>query len=235
MRVLLFASVLLFTATSCNRLFYYRPAPNQPEKTQVIYTHGVPNLRLHENAIDLAVDMTARGQRDINLGIALRNQSDSVFNFAPELIRVYGYDASGRKTPYRVFTAEQFIRRRNTRNAIIAGAAVVATVATVAAVADNSTGGGSDNNNNNNFDDDWFWIAATAPNMVVVNGGGFPGAFPGGPIDGLLRPHTLYPGEELRGVVKIQPRAGFSDKITVEIMVDGVYKQFVFDRRERRF
>jgi len=56
-----------------------------------------------------------------------------------------------------------------------------------------------------------------------------------GPVDGLLRPHTLYGREELRGIVKVQARLGFTDKIMVEIPIDGGYKQFVFDRRERRF
>jgi hypothetical protein len=51
------------------------------------------------------------------------------------------------------------------------------------------------------------------------------------PIDGLLRPHTLYSGEELRGIIKVQ--AHKTDKILVEIPIDGIYKQFVFDSRKK--
>lgn len=230
MRFTFFTLVCCLTLSACHQRFFYRPATSQPEPhTQLTYNHGIPSLRLNENGIDVAIDLTARGQRDLSIVLAVRNRSDSVFNFFPDLVRAYGFDASGQKTPYRVFTAEQFIRRRNTRNAIIAGVVVAATVATVAAVAD--SGGGNDSNNND--DDDWYWLAATAPGVVWL-----PSAPPApfnGPVDGLLRPHTLYPGEELRGIVKIQARAGFTDKVLVEIPVDGGYRRFVFDSRERRF
>lgn len=233
MRFTFFILVCGLTLSACNQRFFYKPATNQPEPyTQLIYNHGIPSLRLNENGIDVAIDLTARGQRDLSVMLAVRNRSDSVFTFFPELVRATGFDASGRKTPCRVFTAEQFIRRRNTRNAIIAGVAVAATVATVAAVASNSSGSGGDSNNNN-YDDDWYWLAATAPGVVWV-----PGAPPApfnGPVDGLLRPHTLYPGEELRGIVKIQARTGFTDKVLVEIPIDGGYRRVVFDSRERRF
>lgn len=228
MRNTFFILVCCLAMSACNQRFFYKPASNQPEPyTQLIYNHGIPSLRLNENGIDVAIDLTARGQRDLSVTLAIRNRSDSVFNFLPDRVRAYGFDASGQKNPCRVFTAEQFIRRRNNQIAILAGVSVVATVAAVAAVANNSSG-----NDSNDDDDDWYWIAATTPGLLWLPN--TPPASFNGPMDGLLRAHTIYPGEELRGIIKIQTRAGFKDKITVEIPVDGGYKQFAFDSRELR-
>ncbi len=227
-----FFVVASLLAPSCSQYFYYRPAHVQAEGVQQIYTHGIPTMRVNENSIDLHADLTSRGQRDMNVGIAIRNESDSVFNFIPESVRVFGFDSEGRKTPFRVFSAQQFIRHRNTRNAIIAGAVVVATVATVVAI--QSDGRGSVDNNNNVWrGDEFFWAISAFPNMIIVNSGA-PAAPFYVPSDGLLRPHTLLPGEELRGIVKVQARPGFTDKIQVEIPIDGQYRSFLFDRRERR-
>lgn len=225
MRNTFFILVCCLALSACNQQFFYKPATSQLEPhTQLIYNHGVPSLRLNENGIDVAIDLTARGQRDLTVTLAIRNRSDSVFNFLTDRVRAYGFDATGRKTPCRVFTAEQFIRRRNTQIAVLAGVTAVATVAAVAAVA------GTDSNDD---DDDWYWIAATTPGLWWLPN--TPPAPFNGPMDGLLRTHTIYPGEELRGIIKIQTRAGFKDKVIVEIPVDGGYKQFAFDSREQRF
>lgn len=228
-----FSFFCLFT-TSCTRYFYYQPTlEQQEEKAQVIHHQGIPSVRLSENSIDLSTGLTARGQYDMNVGIAIRNESDSIFNFIPESVRVFGFDASGRKTPFRVFSAEQFIRYRNTRNAIIAGAVVVATVATVIAINSNNDRN-FDNNNNVWHGDEFFWAISAFPNIVVVQSGA-PGPSFNSPSDGLLRSHTLMPGEELRGVVKVRARAGFTNEILVQIPIDGQYRSFTFDSPKRRF
>lgn len=225
-----FTLCCLLVLSSCQQQFFYRPATTQPEAVKPIFTHGIPSLRLNENGIDLALDLTARGQRDLSIALSVRNRSDSVFNFFPDMIRATGYNAVGQSKSFRVFSAEQYIRRRNTRNAIIVGAVAAATVAAAVAIADHDDR--HNNDNNDYYDNDWYWIAATAPGVAWVPGPPPPFA---GPAGGLLRAHTLYPGEELRGIVKVQGRSDYSDKIVLEIPIDGAYKRFVFDARSRRF
>lgn len=229
-----FSVFCLFT-TSCTRYFYYQPTlDQQEEKAQVIHHQGIPSVRLSENSIDLSTGLTTRGQYDMNVGIAIRNESDSIFNFMPESVRVFGFDISGRKTPFRVFSAEQFIRYRNTRNAIIVGAVVVATVATAVAINSSNKDNDFDSNNNVWRGDEFFWALSAFPNVVVVPNSAAGPAF-NTPSDGLLRSHTLMPGEELRGVVKVRARAGFTNKILVQVPIDGQYRSFTFDNPKRRF
>lgn len=224
----LFVLFCLFTLGSCQRQYFYRPAATQAETAKPVYNQGIPSLRFEENGIELSLDLTAHNHRDLNLSLHIRNHSDSVFNFFPEQIRATGFNAAGAKTDLRVFTPRQYQRRRNAQIALIsttvaagamAGALAIASQIDDEAPAEDATDDA----------DGWYWVTATAPCILLLPDAR-PGVIPG---SGLLRTHSISPGEAVQGVVKVQGRSSFSDKIVVEIPIDGAYKRFVFDARSR--
>lgn len=232
--------ILLFTIlilSSCSPAMYYQPAEVQPETSDVVYAHGVPALRASVQGCEVVAELTSRGEKDMNLNVYIRNNSDSTFTFQPALVSARGYDGTGQWKPYRVFEAEEYIRWKNTRDALIAAGVVVATVATVVAI-DRAVDNGNNRSNNsisNDLDDaslvldfvydlSW-WMAWTIPAMVDE-----PPPPPEYSPDFLLRTHTLYPGEAVQGIVKVRANPMFKHKILVEVPVNGAYAKFVFDR-----
>lgn len=236
MKPIFLSLALALFGTSCSQSFYYRPTADQPDQTTLIYNQGVPSLSALVPGAEVSTDLTSQGQSMLNLGVFVRNEGDSLVTFLPEGVRVYGYNANGQRKEYRVFTAEQFIRRRNRQNALIAGAIVVATVATVVAVNNDNNNHPSNVDSGNGYrynnDNNWWWWAWSAPSIWIGNDGPPP---PYASTDGLLRPQTLYSGESVQGLIKVKSDPEFRDKILVEVPVNGAYAQFVFGRMERRY
>gem|GEM_PF-687127 len=223
-------------SSSCSQHFMYRPSPVQPDGANVIYSHGVPALRTSIQGCEVVAELTSKGERDMNLNLYIRNNSDSIFTFYPEQVQVHGYNHARQKTPFRVFGADEYIRWKNTRDALIAAGVVVATVATVVAI-NEASGGGSvgDGGNTYNYWSDGlgfaydltWWMAWTIPAIVDE-----PLSPPAYSPDFLLRPHTLYPGEAVQGIVKVRAKPEYKNKMLVEVPVNGAYVQFVFDRQQ---
>jgi hypothetical protein len=213
--------------SSCSRTFFYKPAANQPERTEIIYTHGMPDLRAKTIDGDVAATLTTKGGSNfLNLNLAVFNLGDTFFTFEPELVKAYGYNKRGQRQELRVFTAREFIKRRNTKNALIVGA--VAAVAITAAVASNSSNNRIERDNdfddfNNFFFQPWFIINPQFNSAPYT------------PKDGLLRAHTLYEDEALQGVVKIKKNTDYIDKILVEVPINGEFVKFVFKDKVRKF
>jgi hypothetical protein len=242
MRTLLFASLLTLGFTACSGPYFYQPANQQPEMTQVVYTNGRPAVRAFVDNADVSADLTrsSNASQWLNVNVYVRNQSDSSLTFYPEDVNVYGYNEKGEAQKLRVFTAKEFVRRRNTRNAIIAGAVVATTVAVVVADAKSNGGGSGRPGNNENFGNnywanDWWWVWAATPTVVINNGLAVAPAFqpPYVAPDGLVRRHTLYSDEALQGTIKVRLKGNFDHKFLVEIPVNGYYAKFVFDEPGR--
>lgn len=228
----------LFFASCAQRMFY-RPAEHQPDVSNLIYTNGVPALRTSIQGCEVVAELTSKGERDMNLNLFIRNNSDSAFTFQPEQVQVHGYNHARQKVPYRVFEAEEYIRWKNNRDALIAAGVLVATVATIVAI-DRATDSGGHNNgaevvNNVSVGIDFvydltWWLAWTIP--VVADNPPPPPAYS---PDFLLRTHTLYPGEAVQGIVKVRAETEYKNKILVEVPVNGAYAQFVFDKADRPY
>jgi hypothetical protein len=220
--LLLIATMAIFS--SCSRTFFYQPADQQPERTTIDYINGVPDLRAKATDGDVAATLTTNaGNGFLNLNLAVFNLGDTSFTFEPEMVKAYGYHKNGQRKELRVFSAREFIKRRNTKNAIIIGA--VAAVAITAAVAGSSSSRHSERDND--FDDFFFqpWFIINTPFNTA----------PYTPRDGLLRSHTLYEDEALQGVVKIKKNLDYNEKILVEVPVNGEYVKFVFEDMVRKF
>ena len=148
MKPLFFLALLgTFALASCSRIYYYEPADNQPDASDVIYTKGVPALRSNLQGCEVVAELTSKGERDMNLNLYIRNNTDSSFTFFPKDVQAYGFNYINKRIPYRVFGAEEYIRWKNTRDALIAAGIIVATVATVVAIDRATDGGGGGSNN----------------------------------------------------------------------------------------
>lgn len=229
----LLVAALFFSA--CNRRMIYRPAPVQPDPSDLIYTHGIPALRTSIQGCEVVAELSSRGERDMNLNLYIRNHSDSIFTFRPDQVLVHGYNSARQRVPFRVFGAEEYIRWKNTRDALIAAGVLVAAVATVIIVHE-TTGGSSAGGGESYryaysgadfvYDLTW-WLAWTIPSVAAE-----PLPPPAYSPDLLLRDHTLYPGEAVQGIVKVRANPEYKRKILVEVPVNGAYAQFVFDRQQ---
>ena len=78
---------------------------------------------------EVSAQVLARGGRSLSLDLLCFNDGSEILDIVPADISVTGYNDLGIPYTFKVFSAEQYIRRRNTRNAIIGGVVVVATVA----------------------------------------------------------------------------------------------------------
>jgi hypothetical protein len=217
----------LLCTTSCTRRFVYSPAPNQGNGV-LSYNHGYPLMVADLGDVEAHMDLSGLRPKDLALRLSIQNNQDVSMTFLPEQIRVTGYNAAGEAQAFRVFTAEEFIRRRNTRKAVIIGSAIVATAAVATAVALNNDNNFEDDCRDNFFFYDPFFYATPA---VVINANAQNNYTPS---DGLLRRHTIYPGELLQGVIRIKGNRAFLHHIKVEIPdTYGTYQSFVFDSRVR--
>lgn len=238
MRAALILFCLFFGLSACVSTYYYRPAASQPGQKEAVYTRGLPGLRSQQFGADLTAGLSARGEKDLSLMVYIYNDSDSAYTFYPEDIKVTGYDAFNQTQPLRVFGAEEYIRWKNTRDILIASAVVIGTVAAVVAISE-ATGGSdrpSRNHNHGLSEADRFaiamdWIDFSMYAGFAIAANNQPPPQPVMPEDGLLRAHTIYPGEAIQGVVKIRGKSNFMNRLLVEVPVNEAYHKFVFENR----
>ncbi len=221
---LILALFATFFFTNCNYVYYYQPAETQPENTALTYNHGLPNLTGNTGECEITAEVLTRGCSDfLDLGLYFRNLTDSSLTFLPEEVRAYGFDAQGRRHSLRVFSSKEYIRHRNTRNAVIVGTLVAVAVASAVAINSAESGNNNEGNNINNI-----WLPASP---VIIA----PIPAPFAPHDGLLRQHTMLVNEGLAGNIKVRKNPKFDKKLLIEVPVNGRYIKFVYDDKERRW
>lgn len=240
--IFLLLPMLLLGACS---YYYFKPAATQPGQTEAVYTRGVPGLRSQQFGADLTAGLSAKGENDLSLQLYLYNDSDEAYTFEPDGIRVSGYDAFGAKRPLRVFEATEYVKWKRNRDLMIGAALVVGTVALVLLASELSKDnrrspnrGGSGNRPDwayNYFYNPIEWIDFSINSALLVRAATAPPpqSAPTMPEDGLLRQHTIYPGEAVQGIVKVRGKSSFMHRILVEVPVNGAYHKFVFDNRRR--
>ncbi len=232
----LFAALIF---SSCNDLFFYKPAETLPENIVLAHKDGFPNLTGSNGLCQITAEVLTRGNSEfLDLNLHLLNLTDSAITFRPEEVLAYGFDENGRRARLRVYTAQEFIRHRNTREALLVGLMVAVAVTAVAVAADKSDGLSGNNCDSDEDEDeevqedeDWFDDSLVAPPPAVVAPN--PAVF--APTDGLLREHTLLAHEALAGQIKVRKNPNFNKKLLVEVPIDGRYVKFVYDGKERRW
>jgi hypothetical protein len=241
MRTFLFIALAMSMASCANHL--YQPAATQPDNTETAFHHGfgVPRAKLPDANVTAQL-MRPGGKRFYDLNLFVRNTGDNTVDFLPEQVNVYGYNKAGEVRKLRVFTAQEFVRRKRRNAAIATGVtvAVVATAAIAAANADSHHHNDDPPRVNNNWGNDWWWIAAATPTVIVNNAsntvageGNFSPPFVA--PDRLMRRQTLYADEAVQGIIKVMREPGFDEKILVEVPVDGQFAKFVFDSVVKRY
>lgn len=218
MRYLAIFSLLILFA-GCAQPRYLQPAREQNSNSEILYHSGNPYIRSTMENAEVSAQVLARGGRSLSLDLLCFNDGSEILHIVPTDISVTGYNDLGIPYTFKVFSAEQYIRRRNTRNAIIGGVVVVATVASAIALSDNALANGG------NFNANWFlWSLTTVPSIVLDNRALSPAISD----DGLARPHSLLPQSGYRGVVMIQGKQEFMHRIDMTVQVNGVPHRFSF-------
>jgi len=218
MRYLTLFSFLILLA-GCAQPRYLQPAREQNSNSEILYHSGNPYIRSTMENAEVSAQVLARGGRTLSLDLLCYNDGSEILDIVPADISVTGYNDLGIPYTFKVFSAEQYIRRRNTRNAIIGGVVVVATVASAIALSDNALANGG------NFNANWFlWSLSTVPSIVLDNRALSPAISD----DGLARPHSLLPQSGYRGIVMIVGKQEFMHRIDMTVPVNGVPHRFTF-------
>ncbi|MFZ4476056.1 MAG: hypothetical protein ACOYPR_12735 [Saprospiraceae bacterium] len=227
MRTICFAILFALSGVSCTYRYYYQPASSQPQQASTVYTHGVPSLRLYKDSVEVFADLTNENTLMHDLNIYIRNDRSTPLEFDPANILVTGYNGDGTTEPFRVFSAEQYISKRQTE-AVLISVAAIAAVTTAAVIAANNDNHGS-SENSNDFDDNVFWWLSVSPNIIINN----PYQVPYMPADGLLRRYTLFPGDALQGIVKVKARNSSYQHVLIEVPIDSAYLKYHFGSPQR--
>ena len=228
MRTICFVLLITLSGASCSYRYYYQPANTQPQQASTVYTHGVPALRLYKDSVEVFAELTNENTLMHELNIYIRNDRSTPLEFDPSTILVTGYHGDGTTELFRVFSAEQYISKRQTE-AVLISVAAIAAVTTAAVISANNSNSGSVENTND-FDDNVFWWLSVSPNIIINN----PFQAPYMPSDGLLRRYTLFPGDALQGVVKVKARNSNYQHVLVEVPVDSAYLKYHFDAPQRQ-
>ncbi len=211
---------------SCASGHYFIPAKDQGANNEVLYYKGIPYIRSTIERTEVSAKVTSRGGRTIAVDLLCFNDEERLAEVNPAKLSATGFDAVGLSAPLRVFTAEEFIRRRNTRNAIVGGAMALVTIgAVIASVEGFGVGAG-----NAAFDPSLaIWGFGTAANIALNNDAGTPFISD----DGLARPHTLMPGEAYRGVVMMSGKRKYQERLELTFYLNGMPHRFYFNGRAR--
>jgi hypothetical protein len=220
-------SVLL---SSCNQAYFYKPA-QVPENQQLItYRNGIECISHKQDGITVEAHIIKTSSSDVQLMLSVYNDSDSIVHFQPDEVTAKGYNKQGTGKTLKVMTARDVVRRRNKRTAIAVGA-LVATAAAVVIAEESSDRNNSNNNDGNRyaFDPFWYWVPPPTTLLMLPPQSASVVQSP----DGILRAHTLQPGEELRGKIILKRPAEFTERMEIRFPIDGRAEEFSFSGRER--
>jgi hypothetical protein len=208
----------IIVAASCAPTRYFQPSREQNINTDILYHEGLPYIRSVLEKTEVSAQLMLKGERSLSLDVFFYNESGEPFTVEPGDISALGFNSLGVPTDLRVFTAEQFIRRRNTRDAIIGGVAIIAAVAGTVALLDNPAA-------NNTVGNDLIFLGLTAAPTITASNRSAPFS----PRDGLARSHSLLPDTAYRGLVMIQGKADYLHRIEITVPVNNMPHRFSFD------
>jgi hypothetical protein len=236
MRSTLFLLIAAGFFSSCYT-YYYVPLTQGQQDVRTYYTHGVPTQYRQLDQYDIFCNMIARDGEAMLLDLLVQNRGETPFTFEPGEIKVFGYNDRGVSRALKVFTAEQFIKRRNRQTAAAVTVAAVATIATTAALVNNmpeSAEGGSTDA------DEALWLLAAPPPLMIIDNGNnntlpFADVQAARTNDGMLRRHTLFGNEALSGHIRFSTHPDYKYKFRVEVPMDGKIAVFEFQDKMRRF
>ncbi len=111
-------SVILLILTGCATTYYLRPVIDQSESVELIYFEGheVAISRGQKTLVGLYGMKTAA--KNITLCVVYLNNTDQErFDVIPENITVIGLDTQGKSSQFKVYSAEEYLKKMRTAQA----------------------------------------------------------------------------------------------------------------------
>jgi hypothetical protein len=227
------AAIALIGLSSCSRTYFFKPSETTSQNQVVTFQNGIECITHKQDGITVSAHMLKSSGSDVNLMLSIYNDSDSTLTFFPDQVSAKGYNQKGVGKSLTVMTPRDVVKRQNKRTAIAVGSVIALTAAIIIAeeTSDNRNNNNNFNNNRYAYDPFWYWIPPpTTLLMIPPQSAGIVQS-----RDGLMRTHTLLPGEELRGKIILKRPGAFTESMEVYVPVDGRAEVFSFKGTERVF
>jgi hypothetical protein len=218
MRTTTILFLLVSLAASCASPRVIHPAADQEAKVETLRHDGKPYLRSVLHKTEVSAQLTSLGGRKLALDLFFYNEAYRQFLVNPMEVQVTGFNAWGIPQAFRLFSAEEYIRRRNTRNAVAGGIGLAVAVASAVVLLDAAPAGGGA------LGSELLWLGASTLPPIV-------GSFAPEPVfaeDGLARPHNLFPETAYRGAIMIQGDKRYFHRIQVSVPAGSIWHRFDF-------
>ncbi len=216
----------LLTLSSCawHRTFY-TPQIDKAAGQQKLLLHGAESVIAMQPNAKITLQLQKVNNRQAQLVLSVANKSEESFTFDPTQITAVGYGNAGAGKRLKVLTPKQVAKRHARDRALVAG--LILTSGAAVAVANASDPG----TYSPYCYDPFLWTSLALFNASEDFQPSPPPVFRS--PDGLLRSHTLMPGEELQGIVKIICRPDFVERILLKIPVQGTETTFEFSGKHK--
>lgn len=214
MRSLLTTLLLIVVFCACGVPRVIFPAAEQNTNVETLLHDGKPYLRSVMEKTEVSAQLVSIDGSSLALDLFFYNNTDEQFLIDPSNVQVTGFNAFGIPRTFRIFSAAEYIRRRNTNNAIVGGLLLVATVASVVTMVDAGVP----------TDQVLLFGAGAVPSLV----NDFGLMTPISNEDGLARPHNLFPETAYRGRVMLRGYEEYFHKVQVNVPANGIMHRFDF-------
>lgn len=223
-KAIILATILLVFSSCASYRTFYTPQVDSASGQQKLHLHGAESVTTKQPNARITLQLQKVHNREVNLLLSVVNDSETSFTFDPTQISATGYNNVGAGQSLKVMTPKQLAKRKARSQALTTGLLVATGTLAIATAA----------NNANYYPygyDPLFWTW-----FLLLDDSNTPPPTP--PMvfkspDGIIRTHTLRPGEELQGIVKIKCRNGFTEKVKLHVPVHGSDAKFEFSGEHR--
>jgi hypothetical protein len=210
-----------FALVACTSNYKFQPTNSDSEPYSLVYTHGIPTLQKSIGDIYFDMDMIKGYRNAIKLRLFISNNSDKNLTFDPNQLVAYGMKSNGTGKKLKTYSADGYKRHVRNQNLLLAATLIAATATAAHTISPNE-----DQYCTNNG----VYLIPT-PFYCVENAVFASETNLQRPTDGLLRIHTIKPGEALEGNIMIGLNKAFSDQIILKYPFQDSIYHFNFERK----
>jgi hypothetical protein len=211
----LFTLVLFALISACTSTKYnFEPiAANHAP----IFTDGASTLQQSVGNLYFDMDLTKGYKDDLKLRLFISNNSDSTITFDPKNLQLFGLNKNGEGRRFKTYTAEEYLDNLKDRD-LNRYAILVALQAATAILTKT---------------DPYYDTFIINTDTPYRNNNGVLGSEVNlfRPKDGLIRKHTLAPGEALEGDIIYRLKSYYTDKIILKYPVQDSVARFYFEKK----
>jgi hypothetical protein len=216
----LFAFLSIVLLSACSQKYAYQPISNS-EQQALVYSHGIPTLQQNVGDLYFDMDLQKVATSTLKLRIFISNNSQTDITFDPQKLLAYGQNEKGLERKLKTYSADGYKRRIKNQRIAVSAVLIAATAATAYALRDQE---------DLNCNQDQIFVVpypiganSSTPNASEVN--------LQRPEDGLLRIHTIKPGEALEGNVMIGLNEPYFPKVILQYPTQDTTYRFVFEQK----